>query len=135
MVGLATLRVKGKPPVESVGGMVTTTPTVEPDLLGVTDAGLNKHCAPAGRLPQLRLTASLNAPVAVSVTCAVADPPGSAIKDAGVALIVNPLPAVSAEAWVNKTLGSAPALQTMFTLPAESTAIWGLPDPGLRDTF
>ena len=50
------MMVKGKPAVASPAGTVRVTVTSIPELLGVTDDGLNKHAAPGGRPAQLRFT-------------------------------------------------------------------------------
>ncbi len=96
--GVVAVMVKGKPPGGSVGGTVTVIATIVPEAVGVADAGLNEHSAPAGKLLQPRFTASSKPPVATSVTCAVAEPPGIAERDTGVALTeksVGALPSLS----------------------------------------
>ncbi len=95
--GVVAVMVKGNPPGGSVGGIVTVTVTMVPEAVGVADAGLNEHTAPVGKLPQPRVTASSNPPVATSVTCVVAEPPGIAESDTGVAL-------------TEKSLGALPSL-------------------------
>src|SRR5579883_220864 len=67
IVGVEAFTVKGKLPKVNVLGTETATVTVVPEIPGVTDAGLNEHCAPGGRLPQAKLTDWLNALAAVKV--------------------------------------------------------------------
>ena len=67
IVGVKAFTVKGKLPKVNVLGTATATVTVVPEIPGVTEAGLNEHCAPGGRLPQAKLTDWLNALAAVKV--------------------------------------------------------------------
>jgi hypothetical protein len=85
---LAALTVKLSLPWANVGGVVTVSVAGEPEAFGVMVEELKAHATPGGKFVQLRFTASLNPPVAVSVTVNFAAPPGKTLCDPGAALIV-----------------------------------------------
>jgi hypothetical protein len=81
----------------------------------------NAHAAPGGKFVQLRATASLNPPVAVSVSANFAAPPGNSLCAPGAALIVKSLGAPRAKK-TSCPFASFPD-QNRRTSPPESVTI------------
>ena len=68
--------------------------TFEPEALGVMLAELKAHAAPGGKFVQVRFTALLKPPAAVSVNAKFAAPPGNTLCAGGAAVIVKLLSGV-----------------------------------------